>query len=65
MSALSSRRYRVTIIEWISYVGVIEAASSDEAEEMALDIRGTDAENDMFSFKDSGVSDVLVEKIRK
>ena len=63
MSALPTRRYRVTVIDWQAHVGTIEAASSEEAEEKALEIRGTDAEAEIFSFEDGGVSNVWAEDI--
>ena len=63
MSAFPSRRYRVTVVEWLSHVAIIEATSAEQAEEAALEIRGTDAEMNRFSFEDSGVSGVIVDEL--
>jgi hypothetical protein len=63
VSALPSRRYRVTVIEWLPHVAIIEATSVEQAEEIALAIRGTDAESERFLFEDGGVSDVTVEPV--
>jgi len=38
MSALQRKRYRVTLVTTVSYRGTVEAASEDEAEDLAEEL---------------------------
>jgi hypothetical protein len=61
MSTLPLKRYRV-VVEWLSHVAVIEAASKEEAETKGLDLW---IETDMtaFSFEDQGVESVIADEL--
>ncbi len=65
MSASTRKRYRVTLIEWLSHVAVVEATSAEDAQEKALEIRETEEEGDGFEFEDGGVSDVMCEEVKE
>lgn len=59
MSALTAKRYCVTIQRWESHAAVVEASSQEEAETAALALWESDSE--AFSFKDGGIDGVTVE----
>jgi hypothetical protein len=63
MSALPSRRFRVTVIEWLAHDAVIEAADAEAAEAEAHRLWADNGEHDVFSFDDSGIDGIHVEEI--
>jgi len=63
MSALSAKRYRVTIQRWESHAAVVEASSQDEAETAALALWESDSE--AFTCEDGGITDVGCKVIAK
>jgi hypothetical protein len=63
MSALPSRRFRVTVIEWLAHDAVIEAPDADAAEAEARRLWDANAEHEVFSFDDSGIDGIQVEEI--
>jgi hypothetical protein len=54
------RLWRVTVLEWLSHVTIIEADTAEEAEEKALELREVDIE--AFRHLDSGLDGVVVEE---
>ncbi len=58
----SSRKWRVTVIEWLSHAAVIEANSAEQAEAEAYRLWAENAECEVFSFKDAGIDGVVVEE---
>lgn len=53
--------YRVTVVEWLSHVALIEADGPDQAEEKARQLWADNAEYAVFEFEDSGIECILVE----
>jgi len=56
------RQWRVTAIEWLSHVALIEAESAEEAEATARQLWVDNAEHEQFSFDDSGLDGFVVEE---
>ena len=52
MSALPVKRFRVTVIEWLSHDTVIEAPDVQAAEAEARRLWAENAEHEVFSFDD-------------
>ena len=63
MSAPSPKRFRATVIEWLSHDTVIEAPNAQAAEAEARRLRAENAEHEVFSFDDSGIDGIQVEEI--
>jgi hypothetical protein len=62
MSAPALKRYRVVVLEWLSHVAVIEAASKEDAEAKGLELwNKVDVEG--FDFDDSGVDGVIADEL--
>jgi hypothetical protein len=57
----STRRWRVTVIEWLSHKAVIEADTAEEAEAKAEQLWAEDME--AFSFSDGGLDGVVVDEM--
>jgi hypothetical protein len=55
------RRYRVTVIEWLSHKTIVEAHSSEEAEAKGLKIWADGEEG--FSFDDQGVDGAVADEL--
>lgn len=58
-----ARRYRVTIIEWLSHDAIIEASSAKEAEEIGLQKWEANSESQTFAFRDSGLDGIEAEDV--
>ena len=59
------RRYRVTVIEWLSHKTVIEATSAQEAQALVRDLFERKDVTDIFRFDDSGIDSVDAEEIEE
>lgn len=57
------QRYRVTVLEWLSHDAIIEASSPEAAEAEARRLWDENAEQELFSFRDSGIDGVEVEPL--
>jgi len=57
------QRYRVSVLEWLSYSAVIEAADPVAAEAEARRLWDENAEHEHFKFRDSGIDGIEVEPI--
>jgi hypothetical protein len=58
---ITTKRFRVTFVEWVSYRGTIDATDADAAKEETLRLC---AENiDAFVCKNSGLEDLCVEEV--
>jgi hypothetical protein len=55
------RKWRVTVIEWLSHVAVIQAETAKQAEEQARELWAENAEHEVFHFEDSDVDCVIVD----
>jgi hypothetical protein len=55
------RRWRVTVIEWLSHVAVIEADTAEQAEAEARRLWAENGEHEVFRFSDSGIDGVVVD----
>ena len=62
MSAPRLRAYRVVVLEWLSHSAEIEAASPEQAEEVARQLWADNAEHQLFDFEASGLDGVVVEE---
>jgi hypothetical protein len=58
----SARKWRVTVIEWLSHVAVIEADTAEQAEATAQQLWADNAEHDVFRFSDSGLDGIVVDE---
>jgi hypothetical protein len=58
-----ARRWRVTVIEWLSHKAIIEAETAEQAEARAYELWAENAEHEVFSFSDSGVDGVVVDEM--
>jgi hypothetical protein len=56
MGTLPLKRFRVTVIEWLAHDAVVEAADAQAAEAEARRLWAENAEHQVFSFDDSGIS---------
>jgi hypothetical protein len=54
--------WRVTALEWLSHVVLIEAPTEDEARDIAQRLWETNSEHEQFRFKDSGLDGFEVEE---
>jgi hypothetical protein len=63
MSAPALKRYRVVVLEWLSHVAVIEAASQQEAEAKGFELWNKD-DVQSFDFDYSGVDGVTADELR-
>jgi hypothetical protein len=61
MSTLPSKRFRVTIVEWLTHDTVIEAADETAARAEALRLWSENPER--FSFDDSGLDGVQLDEL--
>ena len=59
----SIKTYQVVVIEWLSHKAVIEATGAEEAEAKARELWATNAENEIYTFDDSGIDGVTVEEV--
>lgn len=57
----AARKWRVTVIEWLSHVAVIEAATPEEAEALARQLWVENGEHEEFRFSNSGLDGVVVD----
>jgi hypothetical protein len=55
------RKWRVTVIEWLSHVAVIEADTAQQAEAEARNLWAENSEHEAFRFSDSGLDGVVVD----
>ena len=53
-----ARRYRVTVIEWLSHDILLEAESAQAAKKHALELWADDVARNRFRFRDSGIDGV-------
>jgi len=60
---MNNKRFYVTVIEWLSHTGVIEATDAVAAEAEALRLWSEKDECQIFEFDDSGIDGVQVEEI--
>jgi hypothetical protein len=63
MTAPTLKRFRVVVIEWLSYDATIEATDATAAELKARRLWATKDEHQLFSFDDSGIDGVQVEEL--
>jgi hypothetical protein len=56
------RKWRVTVIEWLSHIAVIEAATPEEAEALARQFWAENGEHEEFRFSDSGLDGIVVDE---
>jgi hypothetical protein len=61
--SLAPRRYRVAIIEWISYKAEIEATSEAEAADKARRLWMEGDDNTLFSYESSGFEGAVAEEL--
>lgn len=59
----ATKRFHVTVLEWLSHTAVIEAATPEEAEQKARDLWDEGNETEDFQFRDSGLDGVDVEEV--
>jgi hypothetical protein len=57
------RKWRVTAIEWLSHVAVIEAETQEQAEAQAEEFWAENGGDGVFRFKDGGLDGFFVEKM--
>lgn len=57
-------RYRVRVVEWLSYLLDIDATDEESAEELANEIWSEFA-GDAFVFRDSGIDSVTVDLLKE
>jgi hypothetical protein len=62
MSTQQTRRWHVTVIEWLSYVAFIEADTAEQAEAKARELWADNVELEVFDFDDSGLDGVVVDE---
>ena len=62
MSPPGLRAYRVVVLEWLSHSAEIEAASPEDAENLARQLWADNAEHQLFEFESSGLDGVVVEE---
>ena len=61
--ATSAKRFRVTVIEWLSHHAIIEAADAQEAEAIARYAWANQGDtNKEFDFGDSDLDGVIVDE---
>lgn len=65
MSTLPNKRFRVTVLEWLSHKAILEAPDAKAAEAEARRLWDENAEHQVFHFEDSGIDGVLVDEIPK
>jgi hypothetical protein len=58
-----ARRWRVTAIEWLSHVAVIEADTAEQAEAKAHELWADQRECEVFRFSDAGLDGIVVDEI--
>ncbi len=61
--SLGTRRYRVAVIEWISYAAEIEAESMADATSKARRLWMEDEGGKLFSFESSGSDGAVAEEL--
>jgi hypothetical protein len=59
----SVRKWRVTVIEWLSHVAVIEAHTAEQAEEIAQRLWAENGEHNVFRFSDSDIDGIVVDEV--
>jgi hypothetical protein len=64
MTAPALKRFRVVVIEWLSHDAIIEAPDAVTAEAEARRLWADNAEQELFSFDDSGIDGVDVEEVQ-
>ncbi|MGE0371638.1 MAG: hypothetical protein AB7G40_05520 [Hyphomonadaceae bacterium] len=60
--AAGQKRFRVTVLEWLSHVIILDAADANAAEELA-GVMWSDLGGDAFRFSDQGLDGFQVEEI--
>jgi hypothetical protein len=63
MSAPTLKRYRVTVIEWLTHSAIITPTGTSAAEHGARRMWHENAEHDVFRFIESGIDGVQVEEL--
>ena len=58
----SPRQWRVTVIEWLSHVAVIEADTEEQAKAKARELWAAHGEYEAFRFSDSGLDGIVVDE---
>jgi hypothetical protein len=58
-----TRLWRVTALEWLAHVAVIEAPTEDEARALAQDLWDRQMEAEEFRFSDSGLDGFDIEEV--
>jgi hypothetical protein len=59
----ASRKWRVTAIEWLSQVAVIEADTAEQAEFIAAELWADNSEHEVFHFSDAGLDGFVIDEI--
>jgi hypothetical protein len=59
----SPRKWRVTVIEWLSHVAIIEADTAQDAEARAYELWANNAEHEVFRFSDAGIDGVVADEV--
>lgn len=58
-----TKRFRVTVIEWLSHSAYLDASSAEVAEAIARELWANKAETDVFCFEDCGIDGVDIEEV--
>lgn len=58
----SPRNWRVTVIEWLSHVAIIEADTPMLAEAHARQLWAEHGDHEAFRFSDSGLDGIVVDE---
>jgi hypothetical protein len=58
----STRKWRVTVIEWLSHVAVVEADTAKQAEAIAQQLWADNGEHNVFRFSDSDIDGIVVDE---
>lgn len=56
------KRFRVTVVEWLSHGAVIEAVDADDAEAQARELWEEGNAAETFHFCDAGIEEVVVDE---
>jgi hypothetical protein len=57
-----TQKWRVTAIEWLSHVAIIEADIAEQAETIARRLWADNGEHEVFRFSDSGLDGIVVDE---
>ena len=55
-------KWRITVIEWLSHVAVIEADTAEHAKTIARQLWADNGEHEVFRFSDSGLDGIEVDE---